>query len=199
MPVRATMAAIIGRVRDLINDPAGASQVWSDQQIQDILDTTRADYRNESLKPLPTFSGSMIQYLDYYHKLSDWEDDVVLKQYLINVVTPSTSENIVGHWSFAATTLPPVYLTGKTYDIYRSAADMLERWSAKWVLSYNISVDGQSLQRSGAHAMLLDLAKAYRMQARPHSLTLTRSDVRQEGHLAGAGLGPLEIDYMASG
>ena len=32
---RSTMAALIARVRLLINDPSGASQVWADDDIQD--------------------------------------------------------------------------------------------------------------------------------------------------------------------
>lgn len=199
MPVRSTMSNLIYRVRLLINDPAGASQQFQDQDVQDILDVSRADVLSQVMIPRPTYSGSTIQFLDYFTELGDWEDDWVIKQFLINIVTPSLAEPIAGHWQFATTTLPPCYLTGKTYDVYRAAADLLERWSARWALSYNISVDGQSLQRSGAHSMLLDLAKSYRMQARPRSLTLRRSDVRKEGHLSGAGLGVTELDYMGSG
>ncbi len=127
MPVRSTMANLITRERVLINDPSGASQVFDDQTIQDILDARRIDVLNGSLIEKPTFSGSTVQYLDYFSDWSDWEDSPVLKQYLTVVVTPSTSENIVGHWTFASTTLPPVFITGRTFDIYAAAADLLER------------------------------------------------------------------------
>src|SRR6266704_1986427 len=96
MPVRSTMANLITRERVLINDPSGASQVFDDQTIQDILDARRIDVLNGSLIEKPTFSGSTVQYLDYFSDWSDWEDSPVLKQYLTVVVTPSTSENIVG-------------------------------------------------------------------------------------------------------
>jgi hypothetical protein len=199
MAVRATMATLISRVRLLIAD-AGATQQFQDQQIQDFLDNYRMDVFNEPLMPKPTFSGSTISYFDYFADLGQWEDDLVLKQYLITQVTPATSENIVGHWTFAATTLPPVFITGKTYDLYRSAADLLEFWAATFVLAYDATVDGQSLRLSQQHANLLTLADQYRRKSRAHSISVIRSDTRvSPEHLAGSGLGPLEIDRFAKG
>lgn len=200
MAVRSTMTSLISRVRLLINDPAGINQQFSDQDIQDVLDESRQDIKNAPLRPLATFTGATIQWLDYYAELGNWEDDVVLKQYLITTVSPSLSENIPGHWQFSVNTLPPVYLSGKTVDLYRAAADLLERWASRWVLSYNVGVDGQSLQRSQASQMLLNLAKQYRMKQRAHVISTVRSDTAEQiGGLAGAGLGPLEIDFYSSG
>lgn len=199
MAVRSSMAALIARERILINDPAGASQIFDDQTIQDILDEGREDIVNMVLIPKPTFTGATIQFLNYYSDVGGWEDDYVLKQYLVNVVTPSTVEPIAGHFVFAATTLPPIYITGKLFDVYRGAADLLERMAARWALSYNVTVDGQTLHREGASAQLLKLAQTYRMKQRARGITLTRTDVRSSSNLAGAGLGPLEIDYMSSG
>src|SRR5690242_8734102 len=108
MAVRPTMAPLIARLRVLIND-TGASPLFDDQTIQDVMDESRVDYRNAVLKPVPTFDNGTIAYLDYYHELGNWEDGVILKQYLTNEVTPSASEPIAGHWQFAETTLPPVY------------------------------------------------------------------------------------------
>lgn len=199
MSVRSTMAALIARVRLLINDPAGTSQVFADQDIQDILDASRADVKNGVMVPKPTFVGSQIQFLDYYTKLGDWEDDLVIKQYLINQVTPATSEPIAGHWTFSTTTLPPLYISGKTYDLYRAAADLLERQAAMWVLRYTVNVDGQSLQRGQVTTALQNLAKTYRMKQRAGTIHTVRSDIRQPGMLAGVGLGPTTLDYLASG
>jgi len=200
MAVRSSMAALIARVRLLISDqlPLGSGQIFLDQDIQDVLDESRVDMRSVQLRGVPTYVGSSIQYLDYYSDLGGWEDDFVLKQYLINVVTPSASEPIAGHWTFATTTLPGVYITGKQYDVYRAAADLLERWSAKWVLAYAFTSDGQSFQRQQAADALQKLARTYRGKQRATTSTLTRGDLN-----AGAGnlpnLGPTAIDYMGSG
>lgn len=198
MPVRSSMAALIARTRLLINDPSGGSEQFADQDIQDVLDEGRADYVNEPLIAKPTFSGSTISYLDYYHPLGGWEDSTVLKQWLVNIVTPSLSEPIAGHWQFATTILPDVFLTGSLHDVYRASADLLERWAARWTLSYNVSADGQSLQRSQAVTMLLDLAHTYRRKQRAHRIMMVRTDLAANGtgHL---GLGATEIDYMGKG
>lgn len=197
--LRFTMLNLIARTRQLINDQPGPAQVFQDTDIQDVLDASRADVKNEPMIPKPTFSGSTIQFLDYYTQLGDWEDDAIFKQYLVTPVTPSVLEPIAGHWSFAQTTLPPVYISGKTYDIYRAAADLLERMAAQWVMRYNMTVNGQSLQRGQVVMALQALAKTYRAKQRATMSTLIRTDIRNASNMAGTGLGPLEIDYMADG
>jgi hypothetical protein len=198
MAVRSTMAALISRVRLLIND-TGSTQYFTDQQIQDVLDATRMDMRYLVLTPAPTYVGNTLQYLDYYADFTDWEDDVAFRQWLTNPVTPSSSENITGHWVFSATTLPPVYLVGKTYDVYRCAADLLERLSAQWVLRYNVNVDGQTLQRSQVAIALQNLAHTYRLKQRPHVISISRSDIAGSSQDSGVGLGPVSLDYFSSG
>ena len=203
MPVRATMMGLIARTRILINDPAGTSQVFADQDVQNALDESRLDLYNAPLIPQWTYSGTTPQVLDYFApgQWGDWEDDIVLKQYLTVLVTPSATDDIVGHWTFAASTLPPVYITGKTYDLYRSAADLLEKVAARWALSYNVTVDGQNLHREGASTQLLRLALQYRRKQRVGVTTMTRSDIRAvgRGSPGGNALAPHEIDYMSPG
>lgn len=194
MAVRSTMAALIARVRLLIND-TGTTQQFSDQNIQDVMDESRRDLNNIALKPNPTYITSSIQYLDYYAEVGGWEDNYTLKQYLTIPVTASLNEPIPGHWQFAQNTLPPVYISGSNFDVYRSAADLLERLAARWSLSYNISVDGQSLQRAQVAPNLLALAKTYRMKQRPRAIDVRRADLIESG----PSLAPTDIDYIASG
>jgi hypothetical protein len=199
MAVRPTMAALITRVRRLINDPLSTSSVFMDDEIQEVLDASRQDVKNQTLTPKPTFTGSTIQYLDYYASMGDWEDDVIFKQYLTVTVTPSVSEPIAGHWVFETTTLPPVFLSGKTYDVYRAAADLLERWSVKQAFCYDINVAGQSLKRGQITTALLNLANQYRRQQRAVSISAVRTDLVSPGESNGLTLAPGAIDYMASG
>ena len=197
MAVRSTMAAVIARLRLLINDPAGVSQQFADQDIQDVLDANRQDVQYLALDGYPTYSGNNLLYLDYYTSMGDWENNTTLWQYRTLRVTPSLSEPIVGHWQFAQTTLPPVFLLGSTFDVYRAAADLLERLSARWALSYDVNVDGQSLRRSQALPALLALARQYRMQQRPVLIDASRSDLNAGS--SGPSLSPTELDYMGSG
>lgn len=196
MAVRSTMASLISRVRLLINDVAGSAQTFTDQQIQDTMDSTRQDTNYLSLRPYPTYNGASILYLDYYAEYGDWEDNATFWQYRTTQKTPSASEPIVGHWTFAVTTLPPVYLQGSTYDVYRTSADLLERLAAQWTMAYNVNVDGQSLQRAQVMPALLTLATSYRKKQRAHVISFTRSDVADTS----SGRNSMnELDYMSSG
>ena|SRR5258708_23850148 len=207
MAVRSTMAALILRVRLLINDtlPIGSGQVFADQDIQDVLDESRLDVFNSEMRADPTFTGATFQFLDYMttfggeKALGGWEDGMVLKQYLTTVVTPATIEPIVGHFTFAANTYPPVFISGKIYDVYRAAADLLERWAAKWTLLYTVTVDGQHLRPGMVADAQQKLAKTYRMKQRAGSITTRRSDIAAEEAEQGNLLGPRPIDFYASG
>lgn len=200
MAVRTTMASLIARVRLLINDPSGASQIFADQDVQDVLDESRQDIYNMSLNPKITYSGNTPLWLDYETELGGWEDGMVLRQFLTVIVTPATIEPIVGHWTFTNTTLPPVFVSGHLFDVYRAAADLLERWAARWVLRYNVVADGQNMSRAQVSHALQTLATTYRRKQRPTTIILNRSDVHRPARFAAAsGLGPQEIDYMGSG
>lgn len=201
MAVRATMAPLIARVRLLISDspPPGTPPVFFDQDIQDVLDEGRVDVFNMPLVPKETFSGATILYLDYETDLGGWEDGYTLRQFLTQTVTPSVLEPIAGHWSFAASTFPPVFITGRLYDVYRAAADLLERWAAKWVLRYSATVDGQGLQRSQVTRNLQLLAVTYRKKQRAGVISMRRSDLNAGGQSVQSRLAETELDRMASG
>src|SRR5260370_24511229 len=110
---RASMAALISRIRDLTNDnlPAGSGQVWSDNQIQDVLDEGRIDVYNGHLTEKPTFSGSTIQYFDYFREYAGWVTHYVLKQYLTLAITPSFVGRIPDHFQFCLYEFPLVFIT----------------------------------------------------------------------------------------
>lgn len=200
MPVRSTMAALIARERILLNDPAGASQTFTDQTIQDVLDESRLKLRYLPLQASPTYSGATVQYLDYYTPKGsgNLEDDYTLWQYLTVAVTAVAVEPIVGHFVFAATTLPPVYLLGKSYDIYRAAADLLERQAAMYAARFDFTSDGQSFHISQAVAQLQKLALTYRAKQRVQVARGVRDDLAVGDSQAGNG-GPIANDYFAKG
>ena len=188
MAVRTTMASLITKVRSLINDPAGGSQVWQDQDIQDQLDRTRFDIRYEQLTPGPTILNAAstnnqpgVIWADYYSRYQWWEDDVVLQGVNVGtsaawiVLTPAASENFYGHWQFETSVFtigtvpgqyPPVFATGKSFDVYMAAANLLEMWAAKYALSYAFTADGQTFHREQVLANLTKMAQTYRAQAR---------------------------------
>ena len=207
MAVRSTMAALITKVRSMINDPAGGTQVWADQDIQDQLDRTRLDIRYEALTPAPwivnesgTGNTPQIVWADYYSSYQWWEDDVTLQGNNVTsgaawvVLTPTFSETINGHWAFqinvptsgvAPGQYPPVFATGKSFDVYMAAANLLEMWAAKYALSYDFTADGQSFRRSQVAGQLARLAEVYRKQARAITAQPQRTDLQSPtgGHV----------------
>jgi hypothetical protein len=185
------MSALIARARDLINDPASGTPVWTDDQIQDVLDAGRIDYKYLHLQPAFAASAGRLEYLEYYAPVGDWETDYIFNQWYTTTVTPSDSEPISGHFTFATNTLPPVFISGKSYDLYKSAADLLERQAAQWLQAYAINASGQSLQRNQVYKAMLELARSYRGQGRARTLPLGgRPQSRVKPSLR-----PIPIDY----
>ena len=196
--VRASMAQIITEVRLLIGDPAGASQQFADADIQDRLDDTREDIRYEQLTPAPSIvnligpiSTANFIWADYFSLYHWWESDVVLQDGHFLVLSPAASDLIVGHWQFALNVFtsgvapgeyPPIFATGKAYDINLAAAELLEFWAATAARSYDFSSDGQSFKRSQMQAGMLKQAEYYRRKARVRNAQAVRTDLSRATH-----------------
>lgn len=199
MAVRATMAQLIARTRLMIQD-TGTSPFFADQDVQDTLDNYRDDVRYLPLSIAPTILNAAstnnipsVIFADYYSTgYQWWESDVVIQGNNVStlaswvVLTPTTSDYIVGHWTFEANIFtsgtapgqyPPLFATGKVYDLNMAAADLLEFWGAASAAAYDINVDGQSLRRSQLMTAKLALAEQYRRRAKPRIAKSVRSDV----------------------
>lgn len=179
---RPSMAALITQVRLLIADPAGSGQAFSDDEIQTALDRYQTVVRYAPLHPEPTLLPTGVaEYRDYFANRGDWEADEQLVDASWNTLTPATSDRQTGHWTFASPGQnPPVYIVGKTYDLYAAAADLLEAWAAKLKLEYDFSTDGQSFQRSLKVKAMLLLAREYRRLQLPTIVRAGRSDVNAD-------------------
>lgn len=204
MPVRSSMADIISRVRFMIQDPSGASQFFQDIDIQNTLDEGVDFIRYEPLQIVPTIMNAAstsnqpsVIFIEYLSRFQWWESDAVLQGVNTSthaawiVLTPVQSDFINGHWffedptaEFTAPTVPgqypPVFVTGKVYDLYRASADMLEFWGASFSASYDIIADGQNLRRSQLMTAKLTLAQQYRRKAKPRVAKMVRDDVNPE-------------------
>lgn len=186
----------------MIGDPAGASQQFADQDIQDTLDDTRNDLRYEALQIGPTLlnaasTGNVAAtiFADYYSRYQWWESDAVIQGNNIAtgaawiVLTPTTSDYITGHWTFEANIFtagtapgqyPPVFATGKVYDLNLAAADLLDIWCAAQSATYDFSSDGQSFRRSQVFAQKEKAALFFRRKAKPMVAKMRRRDVNPE-------------------
>jgi hypothetical protein len=200
MAVRTSMTDLIAKIRQLIGDPASVSQQFDDQTIQDTLDQSRIDVRYESLLIGPslvnnanTDSQADTIFADFYSHYGYFESDVTLQGYQNGkawiVVSPVAMELMLdqAHFQFETDVfntgtppgqLPPIFLVGKSFDPFNSAADLLEMWAATLTCAYDFSVDGRSFHRSQMLQAKLTLAQQYRKRARPKVSKMVRSDIR---------------------
>jgi hypothetical protein len=173
---RTSMSNLISLVRDLIGDPAGEEQTFTDDQIERSLEVHRWEYRYLTLKPLPTVISGNTEYRDWYSDEQYWEADATLYDGNYNVLTPTSSNPLHGQWSFS-THQTAVLASGKIYDPYGAAADLLEMWASKVALEYDVDADGTRMNRSQKREALQSLATQYRRQQRIVVATQERGDV----------------------
>jgi len=193
------MAALITEVRLLINDtlPVGNGQIFTDQQVQDHLDdplTARFDIRYEQLAYGPsivnlsgqqTGTASYI-WADYYSEYPNWETDVVIQDGHYIVLTPAASDYISGHWQFELTPFvngtvpgqqPPLFATGKAYDLNGAARTLWLARAAQLATAYDFTADGQTFHRSQQMAMCMKMADYYGSRTRARTLQIQRDDL----------------------
>lgn len=177
MAVRSSMLALIGRIRLMINDPMSDVQVYSNQDIQDALDTHRVDQRYLSLQAVESIAqGGVVSYEDFYAPVGDWESDAVLADASYAVLAPDSSDWQVGHWTFASEPDLPVRITGRSYDRYAAAVSLIETWAAKVALDFDFTAGGQSFSRSEKQAQLLEMAQRYRAMMKVSGGKIIRDD-----------------------
>lgn len=176
---RATMAELISRVRGLIADPAGSSQAFTDDEVQAALDRYQVVVQYAPLLPAPTLlPGGTVEYRDYYAGVGDWEAGEQLVNAASQALTPTASDRLTGHWTFASPgQLPPVLVTGAYYDVWAAAADLLEAWAARVKLEFDLTLPGGTFARSQKAKALLELAASYRRRQRPAVAVQRRSDL----------------------
>lgn len=176
MAVRAAMTELIEIVRDLIGDTAGSSEVMSNRQIQRVLDEHRETVRYGELTPLDTIaSGGTVTYLIYQAPVGHWEADAALVDSNYDAVTPATSDEINGEWTFSSNRTAPVFITGRYYDVYAAAAALCEMWAAKIKLQIDYDTDGRADTWTQKSAQLLEMAAELRARQRPRTSFMTRS------------------------
>lgn len=198
--VRSGMARLIAKTRLLIGDQvvAGSAPQFSELDIQDALDRRRLDVRYEALAPQVTFTTGPYQYLDYYSEHGYYEDAVTLLGPNYATLTPTSSELLLdeAHFVFPAGSgqtgqYPPVWLAGRSYDLYGSAADLLETWAGSFARQYDFTADGATFRRSQMGAGLLAQAQAYRAKARIRMVSTGRDDAATGDDQRSALLGPV--------
>lgn len=170
--MRETTADLIAKVRLLIGDTA---EKFTDDDIERVLDRHCIVDYVELLPHVSLDANGEEQYLQFSALYGNWEADALFSCRGV-YLTPLDGDWVGGWWKFSEAIVPPVYIQGKRYDVYASAAELLEMWAAQEKLSFDFSSDGQSFSRSQKLRMMLDLAQAYRDKSFPIFAELKRSD-----------------------
>lgn len=174
---RANLSTLIGKVRLMIDDPAGADQVFTDDQIQDALDERRMEARYYPLDEHATIApGGSTTYLTFTAQAGDWESGVELVNASYTVLTPASSDLHAARWTFTTEPKMPVMLTGFSHDLYGAAADLLGQRATRESYAFDVSADGMGLQRSQKAAAYRQRADEYLAKARVRTIPLIRRD-----------------------
>lgn len=188
MPVRSTMSDLITLMRDLIDDTT--STAFTDQQIQDAFDIHRIDRFQLKLQQADDVQPSgVIFWRDFYADINYWENGVQLQDHNFHYVTAdSLVEPMIGHWQFTQSQIIPIYATGRHYDIYAVAVDLLMRWKSKLKLQVDFMDAGRNYQRTQRIKIIDGLMKNYKSRMKPRTIRQVRkSDQPIRRHPYGRG------------
>jgi len=184
---RASMAALITRVRSLIAD-TGGSPVFTDDEVEGALDATRIDWNYLLLDPHPTLhNGSATTYSVFVAMAGGgWESDYILYDSTWAVVTNDPSNDTVDAGRFlriADNTDRFLYICGKQYDIYDASAELCESWAAALKAQYDLQSGAGLLGRHRSalaqkFGQVAAAAQLMRQRARAKNVSTIRRDVR---------------------
>jgi len=178
------MEYIITYVRELIHDPAGASQQFTDQQIQDRLDLMRLDlYRHPMCREDTTTSTGSIEWHDFKTGYQFWETDYVIQKINGPVAPPDEANPLLGRFHYDANQVQALIISGKVYNVYGVASGLVTTITGTLRNSVTSwTADGTTVQRLNQLKTLEDLAKSYAGMAwgwgNSSQVKLVRKDLR---------------------
>lgn len=195
MTARATQAQLIQELRDITNASGtlwtnGTATYWDDAHLGQVLDMYRVDFERVLMQPNPSpAAGGSLSWFNYYlpHKMLESASGTT-----IFTVFDATGSAIAGtaftvdyrrgQVAFTTNTGGSTYFaSGRSYDVYGAAGEVLERWAAHEMLSFDFSADGQSFRRSQKIENLKAMAVDCRGKAWPQKISTVRSDLVGQG------------------
>lgn len=163
----------------------GTVSYWSDNQLQEHLDRNRVDFFERELRPIPRTISSASVWLRYdapYGNLETIDSGTaifILATSAGSVVgtanyTPDYAKGII---EFSADQGGTAYfLTGRSYDLNRAAADVWARKASYYQQSYDVRTDNHGLTRSQLYKQAKEQEEYYRAQAGAYTVDILRGD-----------------------
>lgn len=191
MTARTGMTALILALRGMTDAGSadytlGTAVYWDDDHVQDVLDRHRQDIYQEPLFGIEKWiSGGSIGYFEYQSAYGNLEATTggTAIWYIedgtgVDIGTVLYSVDYArGRVTFAADTLGTVYyMTGRSYNLYASAADLWRVKASQAAKVFDFSTDNHNLRRSQIMEHYLKMASYYDNQAGANSIAIERND-----------------------
>ena len=188
---RTGMSTLISTMRGMCNlgtndYTLGTATHWSDDHVQTILDRHKTTVIEDELLELAnTITGGSVEYKVFHSHFGNFEE--TSGGTTIFTIEDSTGANIgTGNYTadyangivtFGADQAGSArYLSGYSYDLYGSAADIYRMKAGAYAEAVNFKTDNMSVNRGDAIKQCLQMAQQYAMMAPAKTTDLTRDD-----------------------
>lgn len=138
--------------------------VFSRDDLESFMDDARVDAVRYALDY--TLASNLAGASVVWTALEWWADDAQLQNYNWSLVTADVPRPDIGRWDFSLPHIYPLYLTGRTYDLHRVTADVLEAWASRVKLEHDLAIGNLNLKRHQKAAKLMELAAGHRRKQR---------------------------------
>lgn len=195
MSARTGMTSLVRQVREMTfsgtaDYTSGTANFWDDDHVQEILDRHRMEVYQELLVPFPDRpGGGSIWYRQYRSRFKHFEQYSGTADPAVFTIEDTTGADAgTALWTadyergivtFAANTGGTAYLlTGRCYDLFGAAGELLKATARMEALSFDFTTDGQQFNRNQKYKALLEMADEMLKQAWPVTVMETRDDVQ---------------------
>jgi len=188
---RSTMADLITQVRGMSNAgtadyTVNGSSYWTDDQVQEVMERYRVDIHRVEMQAIPKHTGeSELEWYEYHSGYSHLEQTDAGTAVFVIENTQGDDQGTAA-WSadynrgvvtFVSDTGGSAYfLTGRTYDLNRAAADMWRMKAAHYANAYDFETDNHNMKRSQMITNAFRMAETYERNSAMNVVTMYRSD-----------------------
>jgi len=178
MAARQGMANLIQVVRGYTSvgtadTTAGGTTWWTDDQLQEVLDKYRYTYKEIELIPMSDYVLGVTTYTEYrIPEYLRWlEEDGTASGWAIRTSTGGTAPTYTTNYEarmveFAADTAGTAYfLSCRTYNVYRAAADVWDQKAAFVAAKIDWESDNHKIKGAQEYQHYQMMAKQYRAMA----------------------------------
>lgn len=179
MSVRTSMSEMNAQLRLLSSEPTTA--LFTDQQLQDILDQHAYRSVYEQTQPIFNVSGGVTEYKLFISPHQYWENDATLHKGDFETIASAgyTADFKTGEFTFTASQTLPVLTYGTWFDMNAAAAEAWELKAASYANEFDFTVDGGTYQKSVRYSAALMMGKKFRSKSQSANGVsyLSRTDV----------------------